>query len=476
MLDPSPFVGSVVRPLLRLVRPRLCTTGGASNAAVACAATVNAMRHELEIAHLSDTHLGRKQYPVNAVSGHNQREQDFSRATLSNVVDIVEWDPALVVHSGDYFDNSRPSWRHMMQGQDAATKLAGNGRLLVIAGGNHDQPADATEPCALELYNALPNVIVATNKYVVVDLSARVAAGTIRPELEDVVIHLMPHEALKSAVWDEVQPWEGKTNILVSHCVVGGSELYKRSIGREYSLPIDVITRGWDYVALGHYHKQGPVAVGGYTDATTPAWYAGSTENNGYSDVKDNKTSGGRGYLRVNISPDRKVPAVVPRDLPIRSMFRLPVIDAEGLGHQEILDLMKLNVTKAKVDGAVVRQVVQNVHADVWSLVDISAARALATDALWYDPKPEFVTFTPSADAATEDTSRLGDLGAVLSDVLAETMAEDPQAAAVEDLARRLLGDALDGPAAAEGDDCCAATQTEHEHPEDDNAAQRPAA
>ena len=416
--------------------------------------------HEaLTVAHVSDTHIGAKQYDVNASSGRNQREQDFSRALLSNVLAISEWDPALVIHSGDAFDNPRPSWRHMMQMLDATQKLSEDNRILVIAAGNHDMPADATEPCPLELFDHLPNVIVATNRYRVVDLGEYVAQGIGRPELANVVVHLLPHEALKGAVWEDVEPIPGKTNILVSHCVVGGSELYKRAVGREYALPIDVITRGWDYVALGHYHKQGPVAVGGYSTATTPAWYAGSTENNGFSDVKDNKTSGGRGYLQVRLTPGETVPDVRPVDLPIRAMFRLPVIDAKGLGHQEITTKMLETVAASEVTGAVVRQIVDNVHPDTWALVDTAAAKAAAKAAMWYEAKPNFPESVEQSQGESEDTERLGDLGAVLGDVLAETFGDDPHREAVEALARQLLGSALDAPAAPES--CCGGDDTE---------------
>lgn len=435
------------------------------NAGTFRAGTVAAMSREcFEIGHLSDTHLGFKQYPSTSGSGRNQREVDFSRSFRDCVDSIVDYDPPLVIHSGDEFDNARPAFRHVMLAVHGMNKLASNGRVVVIAGGNHDMPADANEASPVDLHSQFDNVYVSSRKYKVIDCSELVAAGKARPELDGVAIHLLPHDALKDTSWDEVVPWEGYTNILVSHCVVGGSELYKRSIGREFSLPIDVVTRGWHYVALGHYHKQGPVAVGGFSETTTPAWYAGSTENNGFSDVRDAKTSGSRGWLSVKVDPHNKVPSVTPVDLPIRSMFRLPNIDAEGLTHAEVTEQMIAALKKADVAGAVVRQVVVNLHPDTWGLVDVAAVRAAATDALWYEPKPEFATLEVPAGADVDgggDPNPLGDLSRILDHTLESLFGNDPHGGRVGSLARNLLGDALGMP---EEESCCHGTGSHAEH------------
>lgn len=430
------------------------------------------MRMPFELAHLSDTHLGRRQYPITSGTGRNAREVDFSAAFVRVVEDIASLDLPLTIHSGDWFDNSRPAWRHVILGSVAAEELTKDGRVLVVAGGNHDMPAEASEACALELYGRAPRVHVATNRYRAIDLSLEVAAGNARPELDKVVVHLLPHDALKTTNWDDVQPWQGYTNILVSHCVVGGTALYRRSIGREYSLPIDIVTRGWDYVALGHYHKQGPVAVGGLSEATTPAWYAGSTENNGFSDVRDSNSSGGRGYLRVNLDPAETVPQVTPVDLPIRAMFRLPVLDAAGMTHEQVTEALISHLNDAALDGAVVRQVINNLHPDTWGLVDIAAVRAAASSALWYDPKPEWAEgFANSAVEGDTENETLGSLAAVLEETLIDMFGEDSQRAAVADLARDLLGGELAIPALEQS--CC--DDGEHTHdesrPEDGAAA-----
>lgn len=418
------------------------------------------MRATFTLDHFSDTHLGFRQYAVMSGTGRNQREQDFSRAYLEVTNKIAEADHPLIVHAGDFFDNSRPTWRHVLQGYAGLQKLTENGRIVVIAAGNHDAPSDANEACPVEVYGHIPGVYVATNTYRVIDLSDDVAAGRARPELDKVAIHLLPHEALKSVSWDDVIPWEGYTNILVSHCVVGDTGLYRRSVGREYNLPAQIITRGWSYVALGHYHKQGPVAVGGLTEKTTPAWYAGSTENNGFSDVRDGKKGGQRGYLEVEVDPYGATPTVTPVDLPIRTMFRLPVIDASGMDHAQVTDAMKTNIAASDISGAVVRQVITGLHPDTWGQVDVAAARACAGAAVWYEPKPEFITLeVHGTDGQPADT--LGDVATTLGEVLSDLFGNDPHKDDIGDLARTLLGSALNP---VTEDDCCHGTEDHAAH------------
>ena len=61
-----------------------------------------------------------------------------------------------------------------------------------------------------------------------------------------------------------------------------------------------MLSRDWDYVALGHWHKQGPVplvaagAVSGESEVGR-VWYAGSPENMGFGDLTSDRI--GRGYL-----------------------------------------------------------------------------------------------------------------------------------------------------------------------------------
>lgn len=406
----------------------------------------------VSLAHFSDTHVGFKQYPTKSPkSGRNQREQDVLRAFFQVVENIDQWDPPLVIHAGDVAHRATVSTRNQLQIQEAFKKLSvrgdGSPRMVVVISGNHDMYTDPREPCFLEpTLRPLRSVAVVTNKYRQLDLARWVDSGEAPECLRNIVVHCLPHDVLKEVEWDEVRPVEGRVNILTSHGVVGNSELYQQCVGREYPVDKDVLLRGWDYVAMGHFHKPGPVAVGGLTEANTPIWYAGSTENCGFSDLRDGV--GGRGYLRVSVESG-KVPEVHKEDLPIRQMFHLPPVDADGLGPEDLTDVLEQRLGEADLPQAVVDQKVLNVPRSVWSLVDVAKLRRKASAALWYQLTPTFIR--PGGDV-TDGGEAHDDLWEVLSSSVSAVTRDEKERVLVEAQCRSRLKVSLKS-APGEGDD-----------------------
>jgi DNA repair exonuclease SbcCD nuclease subunit len=399
------------------------------------------------LAHFSDTHLGYEAYGEMSLSGNNQRGEDVIRAFAAVVDDIVAADPPLVVHSGDVADHPRVSNRVMVYLMSQFARLAsirpdGSRRQLVVIGGNHELPRNRKEACFLELYRGLPGVHVVTTEYKRVTFDEADGAS---PELADVVVHALPHDTLKdlasgaTASFDDVTPYQGKVNVLVAHGVAGGSQLYVRSLGREFAIPTEVLARDWDYGALGHWHKRGPVGLV-RNDVRSKVWYAGSSENMGFSDLFDNDTT--RGWLSVTVNPG-DLPEVVARDVPIRPMFRLPVFDATDLDPAAITAGLQQAVQSAhaagRLDGAVVGQVVTGVSREAWSLVDLSLVRQAASVALHFEVTPRY---TSARRDDQELSSPLGDLASVLEStadvVVSERLRDDALA-----MARTLLADTL---------------------------------
>jgi DNA repair exonuclease SbcCD nuclease subunit len=334
----------------------------------------------LKIAHLSDTHLGYEAYPALSVAGNNQRGEDVVRA-MSNVVnDIIAWGPDLVIHSGDVLEKPRTEIRYMLVAQQLFRKLAAHCPVVVIAG-NHELPRSRKEACWLDLLGGTQNLHVIANRYEI-----------IRPSgLPGVAIHGVPHDVLKEIDQRVIEPCDGELNILTAHGVASGSELFLRSLGREYAIDADTLLKNWAYGALGHWHRQGPVNLGA-TGVAKNIWYAGSPENMGFRDLRDN--TDGRGYLRVTLDDDGGNLRVSPVHLPIRPMFRLPVADGSGLDGDGIVEKLIENIKSADMTGAVVGQVVTGVNRDLWSLVDVSKVRIAAKDALQYEITVKYPTET----------------------------------------------------------------------------------
>jgi hypothetical protein len=409
------------------------------------------VNESIHLAHLSDTHVGYEAYKALNSAGENQRAADFARAFVTACQDIIDADPPLVIHSGDVADRTHIPIRLMLLIRAWFSKVAGvrpdgTRRQLIVVAGNHEQPRNRKEACFLELFAGLPGVHIVTRGYQQLTFDGTGISQGCHPSLSGVVVHALPHDALKTVDYDQVQPVPGQMNIFTTHGVAGGSELYVRSLGREFAVPGDVLARGWDYAALGHWHKQGPVSLvgGGYDrerdglrdpdgrERSGRVWYAGSTENSGFGDLADNGVR--RGWLDVLVSAG-ELPAVARRDIPIRAMVKLPRIDVSGLSPDEINDRLVANLRRDDLVGAVIAQPVDGAVRETWSLVDTTAVRSAAGMALHYDIVVKFV----SAVSDTSDEHRgLGDVDAVL-DERARTLLGDSDRAGALALARQLL-------------------------------------
>ena len=402
---------------------------------------------EVAVAHVSDTHLGYEAYAARSATGNNQRGEDVVRAFHRAVEDICSWDPPLVIHSGDVAERPQVSIRYMLAIRSELSRLAGirpdgTRRQLVVIAGNHDASRHLKEGCFQELYRGLPGVHVITTASR--EITFDPAVHDCDPVLAHVAVTAVPHDSLRlPEVLADARPRRDKISILTTHGVAEGSELFVRAIGREYPIPADLLVRDWDYVALGHWHVQGPVGVAGAT-AGSRVWYAGSTEHIDFSDVKGSSGTE-RAWLAVTVRPGQG-PLVDRRTIPVRPMVNLPAIDAADLTPDDIGHLL-VERLKTDIDGAVVRQRVKGPTRDIWALVDTAAARAAASAALHYRIDTTFAQ-PAAADTGTDDEPRhgLGDIGRLLVERAVELVPEPDRDAALS-LARTLLGSVLDADA-----------------------------
>ena len=71
----------------------------------------------MKFAHLSDTHLGYRQY------GKVERERDFAAAFQNIIEKIIDLDVDFVIHSGDLFETPRPTTDALLVVQRAIKEL-----------------------------------------------------------------------------------------------------------------------------------------------------------------------------------------------------------------------------------------------------------------------------------------------------------------------------------------------------------------
>lgn len=273
----------------------------------------------LSIAHLADTHLGyRALGRADPVSGRNQRAVDVERAFAAAVDEILARGVDLVLHAGDVFHHTRPSWSTLRCFVREMRRLEAAGLPCIVIGGNHDTPRLRTTGSVFGLLElALPGV--------------RFVAGYDLEEIRlgelGVTVHAVPHGALTNPNPPVPLLERGRRNLLVTHGLAPGVRLRGQHEPGEERLGADLLSPELDYVALGHYHLWG--------DQGRNAWYCGSTERTGWGDEEVKP-----GLLIVELGGPNDPPRVDHVELPARPMRTLKPLDGEGRDARELADLI----------------------------------------------------------------------------------------------------------------------------------------
>jgi DNA repair exonuclease SbcCD nuclease subunit len=144
-------------------------------------------------------------------------------------------------------------------------------------------------------------------------------------EIGDTVFHLIPNmlrvEDYRTA-FDQVElAPSGYHNVLVTHGLATAIRDKRLVTVAEHELDSTILSDRFDYIALGHYHRQCQI--------TDNAWYSGSTEYLTYGEISDTK-----GGLLVN--PGRH--EVCHIDLPCTPMIDLGTIKCAGVHPGDITE------------------------------------------------------------------------------------------------------------------------------------------
>src|SRR5688500_2267007 len=108
----------------------------------------------MRLVHLSDLHLGYRQYQRLTPNGINQREADVAGALKRAVDRTIELHPDLVVMAGDIFHNVRPTNPAILHAFRQFTRLRRSipEATVVMIAGNHDTPRSSETGCILKLF------------------------------------------------------------------------------------------------------------------------------------------------------------------------------------------------------------------------------------------------------------------------------------------------------------------------------------
>ncbi len=270
----------------------------------------------MKFAHLADTHLGYRQF------GLYERERDFYEVFEKIIDRIIEEKVDFVIHSGDLFDNSRPSPLALLTFQKCLLKLKNANIPVYAIAGNHDSVLrkGAIPPQVLFKKFGLKVISPINTNYM----------------YEDVFIAGLPYYSssqyknLKNKLSElSKKAANHEKSILVLH---QGIDKY---FNLQYELEIGDIPDNFTYYALGHLHNFINDDFG-----KGKLVYPGSSEVWKTTELADYRKNG-KGFVIVDL--DGKKPSVERIKIDIPREFIERTLDYENMaqGIEEIKQTIK---------------------------------------------------------------------------------------------------------------------------------------
>jgi hypothetical protein len=355
----------------------------------------------MRLVHLSDIHLGFRQYQRQTPTGINQREADIA-TSLRRVIDtVIELRPDVVLIAGDVFHTVRPTNPAILHAFLQFSRLMQMlpDTTVVMVAGNHDTPRTAETGCILHLFKPLGiNVVDAEAKRIPVDR-------------HDLMILAVPDMQGKRPLL-EPDP-TAKYNILLLH---GEIEGVLPNYGRELDRSPMEITKEelaadkWDYVALGHYHV--------YRSVAPNAFYSGSldyTSTNPWGELAEEREAriAGKGIIEYDLANKTHRFHPIP---PSRPWVDLAPLSGSGLSPSALDDAIRdaLERCDGGIDEKIVRLVVRDVPRHILRELDHKAIRDYKRKALHFHldtrrpeiVRPEKGQAAPGRRASLADTVR----------------------------------------------------------------------
>lgn len=266
--------------------------------------------------HVSDTHLGNRQY------GSDVRREDFADAFEQAIEYAVEQDVHAVIHTGDLFDTRDPRLPDLNRCIDILERLRDADIPFLGIVGNHERKMD----------DQYLDLIHKTGTAERLDRSPRVVNDEVA---------LYGIDAVTKPAWHADNfaldpPPDGVFTILCMHQLLQPPvpELFaEHPLGDVF----DRVNVDLDAVALGDYHE-----TAGTVEDGTPVWYAGSTERCAVDEVEPRTVS----LLTVE---DGQVTRR-EKELDTRPFLTVDVTLTEGDGHGHAEDVLN----RYELDGKVV--------------------------------------------------------------------------------------------------------------------------
>jgi exonuclease SbcD len=269
----------------------------------------------LKVIHFADLHLGVENYGrIDPTTGLSSRLNDFLTAFDRLVDYALENSVDLVLFCGDAYKSREPSQTQQRELARRVSRLSGAGIPVFLLVGNHDLPNAAGRATSTEIFDTLgvEGVYVAgrPDVYRIPTPSGDVQVAALtwlrrsgllsREDTRDLNIEQITErlqQVLTGIVLSSAERLDPTVpSILAAHVWVAGATAGSErtmTLGQEHALLLsNVALPAFDYVALGHIHKQQVL------NSRPPVVYAGSMERLDFGEEADDK-----GFYVVDIGP-----------------------------------------------------------------------------------------------------------------------------------------------------------------------------
>jgi exonuclease SbcD len=325
----------------------------------------------VRLLHLSDLHLGFRQFQRTTPTGINQREWDVAQSFTRAIDRVIELRPDILLIAGDVFHTVRPTNPAILHAFAQFSRLMRElpDAIVVIVAGNHDMPRSSETLCILRLFAPL-GIHVVDSEPRRLSFPEHGLSILAVPDLPPGSVSLEPDPS-------------ARLNLLVMHGEVEGAMPAFAGHSDRSALRIpaaELRSPAWDYVALGDYHV--------WKQVGPKAYYSGAldyTSSNVWGEIEEQRAQKlpGKGMIERDLESGKQ--AFHP--LPVtREFLDLPPIAGRGLSAADLDAAIAAAVARAPggIDGKVVRLVANDVPRHIARELDHKTLREFQKRALHF--------------------------------------------------------------------------------------------
>ena len=325
----------------------------------------------LRLVHLSDLHLGYRQYQRLTPGGINQREADVA-ATFQRAIDrIIQIAPDVILIVGDVFHTVRPSNQAILHAFLQLSRLRRElpSTDVVMIAGNHDTPRSSETGGILQLFAGL-GINVVDREAKNVEFPERDLSVLAIPDVPGDLPPRRPHGKFRH-------------NVLALHGEIAGmipAHIAQADRAAVELSKSDLQASRWSYVALGHYHV--------YQEVEPNAFYSGSldyTSVNTWGEKREEPMRGlrGKGFIVRDLETGEHRFELLP---PSRDFIDLPSFSAKNMTVDELNARLRAVVERdaREIDDQVVRLIIYDLPRHVARELDHKLLREYKRRALTF--------------------------------------------------------------------------------------------